>query len=216
MATKEAYAPDVSSIASLFQVTAKNLELIARDSYTADVCRAIEVLSTCFVAGGKLLVFGNGGSSADAQHICGELVGRFMRQRKALPAIALSANQAILTAWSNDDSLDAAFSRQVEALGRPGDVAWGISTSGNSPNVVKALKVGRQMGLCTIGLTGKGGGRMASWCDVLMAVPLLEAPRIQEVHLVTYHAICAAIEDHLFPERAQVCAKLDQWVTDVR
>ena len=185
---------DASVIASVFHATARNLELIAGYSYIADVDRAIEVLSSCFAAGGKLLVFGNGGSSADAQHICAELVGRFMRERKALPAIALSANQAILTSWSNDYSFDTVFSRQIEALGHTGDVAWGISTSGNSPNVVIALKTARDRGLSTIGLTGKDGGQMARWCDVLMAVPLTETPRIQEVHLVTYHAICGAVE----------------------
>jgi len=184
-------------IASIFEETARNLEAIVKNSYLADVRRAADLLSSCFHAGGKLLVFGNGGSSADAQHICGELVGRFMCERRALPAIALSANQAVLTAWSNDYSFETVFSRQIEALGRPGDVAWGISTSGNSPNVVEALKVARQRRLSTMGLTGQGGGRMAQWCDVLMAVPLTETPRIQEVHLVTYHAICATVEKGL-------------------
>jgi len=190
-----------STIASLFQATARNLELIAGNPYIADIERAIELLRSRFSAGGKLLVFGNGRSSADAQHICGELVGRFMHERKPLPAIALSANSAVLTAWSNDYGFDTVFSRQIEALGRPGDVAWGISISGNSPNVVEALRIARTRGLATIGLTGNGGGRMAAWCDVLMGVPLTETPRIQEVHLVTYHAICGAVESHLFPER---------------
>lgn len=180
----------------LFRETAQNLDIISRDSYIGEIHRAVKLLSSCFSAGGKLLVFGNGGSSADAQHICGELVGRFMHERKALPAIALSANQAVLTAWSNDYSFETVFSRQIEALGRPHDIAWGISTSGNSPNVVNALKVARQIGLSTVGLTGKRGGKMAPLCDVLMAVPLSETPRIQEVHLVTYHAICAAVESH--------------------
>lgn len=197
MQPNEGIATDACMIASLFHATSRNLELIAGDPYIADVHRAIELLSSCFRVGGKLLVFGNGGSSADAQHICAELVGRFMSERKALPAIALSANQAILTAWSNDYSFETVFSRQIEALGRAGDVAWGISTSGNSPNVVDALKMARERGLSSIGLTGKGGGRMAQWCDVLMAVPLTETPRIQEVHLVTYHAICEAVENHL-------------------
>jgi D-sedoheptulose 7-phosphate isomerase len=188
------------AISILFQGIARNLELVSKDSYVSEIHRAIELLSACFRVGGKLLVFGNGGSSADAQHICAELVGRFMDERKALPAIALSANQAVLTAWSNDHGFDTAFSRQVEALGRSGDIAWGISTSGNSSNVVEALRVSRDRGLCTIGLTGKDGGRMAQWCDVLMAVPLTETPRIQEVHLATYHAICAAVESHLFGE----------------
>jgi len=187
----------VDWVSVLFLRIARNLTQVSEDSYVGEIHRAIELLSSCFRAGGKILVFGNGGSSADAQHICGELVGRFMCERQALPAIALSANQAVLTAWSNDHSFDTVFSRQVEALGRPGDVAWGISTSGNSRNVVEALKVARQIGLSTIGLTGKGGGQMSPWCDVLMAVPLVEAPRIQEVHLITYHAICAAVENGL-------------------
>jgi D-sedoheptulose 7-phosphate isomerase len=193
----EGSATETGMIASLFQSSARNLELIAKDSYIADVQRASELLSACFNAGGKLLVFGNGGSSADAQHICGELVGRFMCERAPLPAIALSTNQAILTAWSNDYGFETVFSRQIEALGRPGDIAWGISTSGNSPNVINALRVSRERGLSTMGLTGKGGGRIAQWCDVLMAVPFTETPRIQEVHLVTYHAICAAVENDL-------------------
>ena len=190
-------------VASVFQAAARNLESAAEDSYIVAICRAIDLLWSCFATGGKLLVFGNGGSSADAQHICGELVGRFRHDRKALPAMALSANQAILTAWSNDYSFETVFSRQIEALGRPGDVAWGVSTSGNSPNVVQALKVARQRGLSTVGLTGLGGGRMSQWCDVLMSVPLLETPRIQEVHLITYHVICAGVELRLFPENPQ-------------
>ena len=186
-----------NSISLLFLSVAHTLELISEDSYISDVGRAIELLSACFCAGGKVLVFGNGGSSADAQHICGELVGRFMYERQALPAIALSANQAVLTAWSNDHSFETVFSRQIEALGRPGDVAWGISTSGNSPNVVEAMKVSRQRGLSTIGLTGKGGGRIAEFCDVLMAAPLCSIPRIQEIHFLTYHHMCAEIEERL-------------------
>lgn len=195
MLPNDNYLPDAGMITSVFQETARNLEAIAKDSYIAEVCRAVETLSSCLQGCGKLLVFGNGGSSADAQHICAELVGRFMCERRALAAIALSANPAVLTACSNDYGFETVFSRQIEALGRPGDVAWGISTSGNSANVVEALKVARQLGLSTIGLTGRGGGRMAQWCDVLMAVPLSETPRIQEVHLITYHAICAAVEN---------------------
>lgn len=198
MRSTDIFGAGSSRIAIVFQTTTRNLEIIGKDSsYIAEVGRAAEFLSSCFRTAGKLLVFGNGGSSADAQHICGELIGRFQRERQALPAIALSANQAVLTAWSNDYSFETVFSRQIEALGCPGDVAWGISTSGNSPNVVEALKVARQRGLSTIGLTGQGGGRMAQWCDVLMDVPLSETPRIQEVHLITYHAICAAVESNV-------------------
>jgi D-sedoheptulose 7-phosphate isomerase len=190
-------ASEAGEIAALFQAIARDLKIISQGPYVTEICRATKLLASCFSTGGKLLVFGNGGSSADAQHICAELVGRFQCERKALPAIALSANQAILTAWSNDYSFDTVFSRQIEALGRAGDVAWGISTSGNSRNVIEALKVSRERGLRTIGLTGKGGGRMAPWCDVLMSVPLAETARIQEVHVVSYHAICAGIERRL-------------------
>ena len=183
-----------AAIVSQFQTTARNLAFVSSTSYTNDVGRAIELLISCFSRGGKLLVFGNGGSAADAMHICAELVGKFMSARKALPAIALSANQAILTAWSNDYDFDTVFARQIEGLGNRGDIAWGISTSGKSPNVIEGLKVSRERGLFTIGMTGGFGDQMASWCDVLMGAPVADTPRIQEVHLVTYHVICAAVE----------------------
>jgi D-sedoheptulose 7-phosphate isomerase len=188
----------VDSIGLLFHRTARNVEAVSEDPYIREVHSAVELLVACFKTGGKLLVFGNGGSSADAQHFCGELVGRFKCERQALPALALSANQAVLTAWGNDYSFETVFSRQVQAFGKPEDIAFGISTSGNSPNVVEGLRVARGRGLATIGLSGKGGGQMSAWCDVLMAVPLVETPRIQEIHLITYHAICEAIENSLF------------------
>ncbi len=144
------------------------------------------------------MVCGNGGSAADAMHICAELVGRFYKERRALPAIALNSDSAILTALSNDYAYDTVFSRQVEALGKPGDVVWGISTSGNSKNVVGALKKGRELGASTIAFTGQGGGAIAQHADVLLAVPLSVTPRIQEVHTVTYHIICEAVEAELF------------------
>jgi D-sedoheptulose 7-phosphate isomerase len=126
-----------------------------------------------------------------------ELVGRFVAERRPLPAIALTTNQAVLTAWSNDYAFEDVFARQVEALGVAGDVALGISTSGTSPNVVNALRRARDRGLRTIGLTGATGGKLAELCDVLLTVPLTSPARVQEVHLVTYHAICAAIEARL-------------------
>ena len=147
--------------------------------------------------GNKILACGNGGSAADAMHICGELVGRFFKERQALPAIALNTDPAVLTAWSNDYTYQSVFSRQVEALAKPGDVVWGISTSGNSPNVVAALQKGRELGASTIALTGQGGGAMAEYADVLLAVPLSVTPRIQEVHSVTYHIICETVEAEL-------------------
>lgn len=183
--------------ADLFRQVASNMSRVAEDrSYVDAVGRATELLHEAFAAGQKLLVFGNGGSSADAQHLTAELVGRFALDRKPLPAIALTTNQAILTAWSNDQSFADVFARQIDALGAPGDVAWGISTSGTSPNIVNGLRRARERGLRTIGMTGKSGD-LADLCDVLLAVPLDMTARIQEVHLVTYHCICAAIERRL-------------------
>jgi len=185
-------------VADLFRQVASNMTRVADSAYIDAVGRAGDLLYESFEAGRKLLVFGNGGSSADAQHLTAELVGRFALDRKPLPAIALTTNQAILTAWSNDQSFADVFARQIEALGAPGDVAWGISTSGTSPNVVNGLRRARARGLRTIGMTGESGGDLASVCDVLLAVPLGSTARIQEVHLVTYHSICAVLERRLF------------------
>lgn len=186
------------SVPGIFRQTSEVLRTLSDGPYQAAVASAVDRLATAMAGGHTLLAFGNGGSSADAEHLCAELVGRFNLERRALPAIALTTNQALLTAWSNDHRFDDVFARQVDAYGRPGDVALGISTSGNSPNVVNALRRARELGLATLGLTGAGGGAAAAHCDVLMAVPLTETPRIQEVHLVTYHAICTALEDRLF------------------
>ena len=185
----------------LFQQTAANIAHVCEGPYLAQVVRAVDVLAEAFAAGRKLLVFGNGGSSADAHHISAELVGRFARERKGLPAMALSSDPSILTSLGNDYGFDAIFERQVEAHGQAGDVAWGISTSGNSPNVVRAMKCAQALGLRTIGLTGMAGGAMAGYCEVLMAVPLKETPRIQEIHLLTYHSICAGVEERVFGEK---------------
>jgi D-sedoheptulose 7-phosphate isomerase len=182
---------------NLFLQVAANMTAVADSTYITAIERAEDVIYQAFASGHKLLVFGNGGSSADAQHVAAEFVGRFAAERRPLPAIALTTNQAILTAWSNDYSFDDVFARQVEALGAAGDVAFGISTSGTSSNVVNALRRARERGLYTIGLTGSGGGRIAELCDVVLEVPLTSTARVQEVHLVTYHAICGAVEARL-------------------
>jgi D-sedoheptulose 7-phosphate isomerase len=188
-----------AQIAAEFDQIAESLKSIGLTAqYPASVQQAIDLLAACFHRGNKVLVFGNGGSAADDGHICGELAGRFLKERRGLPAIALGANQALLTALGNDFGFDAVYTREIEALGSPGDVAWGISTSGNSPNVVNALRAAKASGLNTIGLTGPGGGAMAQFCDILMAAPVNSTPRIQEAHLITYHYICSAIEDLLF------------------
>jgi len=148
-------------------------------------------------AGGKVLVFGNGGSAADAQHLAGELVGRFLRERAALPALALTTDPSVITAIGNDLGYEAVFRRQVEAHGRPGDVAIGISTSGNSANVIAALQLARERGLVTVALTGEGGGRLRELADYLIDVPHRETPRIQEVHAMVVHILCQVVEEAL-------------------
>ncbi|HYI85361.1 MAG TPA: SIS domain-containing protein [Acetobacteraceae bacterium] len=156
--------------------------------------RAIAATAQALAAGRPLLACGNGGSAADAQHIVAELVGRFLRDRRALRAICLSSDAAILTAWSNDRGFNSVFARQVEAHAEPGGVLLALSTSGNSPNVVAALEAARGRGMTTIGLTGEGGGRMAPLCDHLFAVPSTSTPSIQQVHLCLYHCFCAGVE----------------------
>lgn len=188
----------MSRASDLIRTAADNLLAISEGDYPAAIDTAVALLQSALASGQKLLVCGNGGSAADAEHLCAELVGRFALERRPLAAIALTTNTALLTAWSNDYRFDDVFVRQIEALAQPGDVALGISTSGNSANVVNALRRARELGLRTIGLTGQGGGALAPHCDVLLAVPLSETPRIQEVHLVTYHAICAELEARLF------------------
>jgi D-sedoheptulose 7-phosphate isomerase len=183
--------------ADLFREVAATMAAAAEGSLPAEIERAVDAIDRAFVDGQKLLVFGNGGSSADAQHLVAELVGRFAAVRAPLPAIALTTNQALLTAWSNDDSFDDVFSRQVVALGAPGDVALGISTSGASANVLNALAAARSRGLRTIGLTGARPGAMGDHCDIVLTVPSTETARVQEVHLVAYHAICATLEQRL-------------------
>ena len=160
-------------------------------------------LIECFRAGGKALLFGNGGSASDAQHIASEWVGRYVDHRPALPAIALTANSSEYTAVGNDYGFDHVFVRGVEAHGRPGDVAIGISTSGNSPNIVAALQVARERGLVTVGLLGKGGGKIASMVDHPITVPSDDTPRIQETHITIGHIWCELIEEGMFRETSK-------------
>jgi D-sedoheptulose 7-phosphate isomerase len=149
-------------------------------------------------SGGKILLFGNGGSAAEAQHFAAELVNKFLRERRALPAISLTTDTSTITSIGNDMSFDRIFSRQVEALGRKGDVAIALSTSGNSPNVIEGLKAAKKAGMVTIALTGVGGGKITATPgaapDYLLDVPSKSTPRIQEVHLVMLHIIAEAIE----------------------
>jgi D-sedoheptulose 7-phosphate isomerase len=158
----------------------------------------LALATDCIVAaigsGHPLLLCGNGGSASDAMHITGELVGRFLKERKALKAICLSSNAAVLTAWSNDYSYDTVFARQVEAYGGPGGVLMGLSTSGNSTNVILAFDKARELGMTTIALTGHGGGRLGPKADILLDVPSRSTPFIQQVHICIYHYLCQNVE----------------------
>ena len=155
---------------------------------------AAEIMTQCIAAGGKVMFAGNGGSAADAQHLAAELVNKFLRQRNPLPGLALTTDTSVLTAIGNDFSFDEVFSKQVQALGRKGDVFFGISTSGNSANIIKAFSVARSMGISTIALTGQGG-RMIEMADCTIAVPASLTPRVQEMHILIGHILCEIIEE---------------------
>ena len=167
------------------------------------VALAADAIATALLSGHKLLACGNGGSAADAQHLAAEFVVRFTVNRPALPSLALSVDTSALTAWANDFGYEQVFARQVEALGREGDVLVGLSTSGNSPNVVAALKTARERKLITIGMTGADGGKMAEFCDTLLRVPSRRTQNIQEAHGVFGHIIVQLMEQALFPEKFQ-------------
>ncbi|MGH9841853.1 MAG: D-sedoheptulose 7-phosphate isomerase [Blastocatellia bacterium] len=169
------------------------------DAHAADVARAAEMIVAAMRAGGKLLLFGNGGSAADAQHIAAELAFKMGREREALPALALTTDTSLLTAISNDRSFDFIFARQIQAMGRRGDIALAISTSGNSPNVIEAVRQARAMEIKSVGLLGAGGGRVAPLVDLALVVPHHDTPRIQEVHITIAHILCQLIEDELCP-----------------
>jgi len=160
------------------------------------ISRMAQELIACFERGGKLLIFGNGGSAAHAQHFAAELVNKLCTYRQPLPAIAINTDSSILTSIGNDLSFDDVFSRQIEALGSRGDVAWCMTTSGTSPNLIKACNKARDMGIFTIVFSGRDGGPIAKAADLCLTVYLQDTARIQEVHLCAGHALCALIEEH--------------------
>jgi len=168
------------------------------------VAKVSEILVNALKQGNKALLFGNGGSAADAQHIAAELVGRFAFDRPALPALALSVNSSCVTAIGNDYGFNQVFSRQLEALARPGDIAIGISTSGNSQNIIHAMSAARKMGLLTIALTGSTGGNLRKSVDHCIRVPSNETPRIQECHILIGHIISELVEREIFHEEGRV------------
>src|SRR4051812_9651570 len=175
-------------------------EVYSRLASSADeIAAAADAVVSAYRGGGKLIVFGNGGSAADAQHIAAEFVGRFQLERDPLPALALSVNSSAVTAIANDYGFENVFTRQLRGLGSKRDVALGISTSGRSPNVNGAIQAARSLGMATIGLTGGTGGDMPELCDHCIAVPSDQTARIQEGHILVAHVLCEIVESSLFP-----------------
>ena len=171
------------------------LHQVVRDADATPVLAAADAIAGALKRGGKLLIFGNGGSAADAQHVAAELVGRFQRERMALAAVALTTDTSVLTSIGNDYAFERVFARQIEALGRAGDVALGISTSGASPNVVAALAAARALDMQTIALTGGDGGAVGQAAAIDVNVPSNATARVQEVHRTLLHVLCAIVED---------------------
>lgn len=190
----------LSTIESRVEESVRVKQQILEDGRPETIASIAEVLVGCFRRGGQLLLFGNGGSAADAQHIAAEFVGRYLRERPSLPAQALATNTSAVTAIGNDYSYPEVFSRQIEAFGRPGDVAFGISTSGNSENVVRALEVANRRDLATVALTGAPGSRMQEVAALCVTVPTTETPHVQESHILIAHVICEIVEAELFPD----------------
>jgi D-sedoheptulose 7-phosphate isomerase len=187
----------ISEIASQLAAHREIISRVERE-LSPRIAEMVTLLVETFNRGGKLLVMGNGGSAADAQHFVAEIVGRFKMERRGLPAIALSTDTSILTAIGNDYGFDKVFRRQVEALAAPGDLVVGISTSGNSPNVLQALELAREKGCRTVGLLGKDGGIIKDVCDLALIVPTNDTPRVQEGHITIIHIVCDLLEKTLF------------------
>ncbi|MCE3231322.1 MAG: gmhA [Alphaproteobacteria bacterium] len=192
------------SLKGYLEESARIIQLAANDSALLRATeKAIRLVIDTLSQGLPVLVCGNGGSACDALHMTGELVGRFMMERKALNVIALSDNVSILTALANDYSYDYVFARQVEAYGKPEALIIGLSTSGNSPNVIRAFEVAHEQGMKTIAFTGKGGGKMAPLSDILLEAPSSVVPLVQQVHICLYHHLCYAIEQEMFGQDEQ-------------
>jgi D-sedoheptulose 7-phosphate isomerase len=180
-------------------------KIVVNKELISAIKRSADVIIDCYRNhNGRVFFAGNGGSAADAQHLAGELVGRFYLERSGLAAEALTTNTSVLTAVGNDYSMDTIFSRQIEANGKPGDVFAGLSTSGNSKNIINAIKACRTKGLIIIGFTGESGGKMADLCDIIIKIPSIDTPRIQESHITIGHIICEIVEREMFNnKRAQ-------------
>lgn len=188
----------ITHIKNIFFEQSNLLIELAKSNLPQQIEEISDVVVTALNSGNKVLIAGNGGSAADSQHFSAELVGRFMKERKGLPAIALTTDTSILTSVANDYSFDVIFSRQIEALGNPGDVFIGFSTSGNSENILRAVSACKEEELITIGFLGKDGGQLASLCDYSVIVPSNTTARVQEIHEIIIHLICEEIENKLF------------------
>ncbi len=180
-------------IQSIFKESSLVQEATLKDNLEA-IQNAVQTIRECLRQGGKLLIFGNGGSAADSQHIAAEFIGRFQKERPSLPAIALTTDSSILTALGNDYGFETVFARQIAGLGKKVDVAFAISTSGNSRNVLEGAKQARKMGLKVIGLSGGAGGKLAPLCDINLIAASKITARIQEAHMCLYHTICELVE----------------------
>jgi D-sedoheptulose 7-phosphate isomerase len=193
----------MSPLARLGRMVEESIRLKDRffTGHGEKVLVAAQLLVEVFQAGGKVLIFGNGGSAADAQHLAAEFVNRFQVERPPLAALALTTDTSILTSIGNDYDFREIFVKQVRALGKPGDLAWGISTSGNSPNVVAGLETARELGLRTLALSGGDGGPVAAAAQMALTVPSRNTPRVQEVHITVGHVLCDLVDYLLFPEK---------------
>jgi len=183
-----------------FLKASADLKYQVAETLSEEILHSAYSIRDCLSAGGKLLLMGNGGSAADSQHIAAELIGRFKKDRKAIPALALTVDSSSLTALGNDYGFEFIFSRQIEALANPNDAVIGISTSGNSKNIIRALNLAREIGAKTIGLMGNNGGKMKDCVDIGIIVPSNDTARIQEVHITIGHIICEIIEQDLIHE----------------
>ena len=184
-------------IIKIFQESCQTAESFINDNLMR-VVAVVDAVTAALKAGNKILLFGNGGSAADAQHLAGEFVNRFIIERPPLPAVALTTDTSVITSIGNDYDFSEIFSKQIRAIGQKGDIAWGMSTSGTSANVVKAMETAKKIGMVTIGLTGRDGGEIARIVDHALIVSSTSTPRIQEVHITVGHAICEMVDFKLF------------------
>lgn len=184
-------------IINIFKESSRIKEAFINENLSK-LINVIDVLTAALKSGNKILLFGNGGSAADAQHIAAEFINRFLIERPPLPAIALTTDTSVITSIGNDYDFSEIFSKQIRAIGQPGDVAWGISTSGNSANVMKGLEMAKKMGLVTVAFTGKDGGSIAKIVDFSVNVASSSTARIQETHITAGHAICELVDMKLF------------------